>query len=213
MFDCRQNQSNDIGNCGQHGSNIFDLLRNFTKCKQTLIYMFVSILSSSFTKRCEDKATTVSQVYPWLNKHGRHGHPERTKHGNNHATQAHQSRSNDCSVGIQRPCLIARCWGLDTVHTPCVQICFPEIEGLWAGAKSACPHIDVENWHSIQTLPVQYQPKNINVRFPKKYLKNIGVKVSSSNSRKYQEAANMLVGVTIFDYTISSMWLSCNSHK
>ena len=63
-------------------------------------------------------------------------------------------------------------------------------------------HIDVENWHSIQTLPVQYQPKNINVRFPKKYLKNIGVKVSSSNSRKYQEAANMLVGVT-------HIWLHC----
>ena len=102
--------------CGQDGSNILDSVAELYKMQ--IDPMFLNILCSSFGEGCKNKAPTKKKIWSYLrvDKRGSHGDfcqmtghdswiSEQSKHRNNRAAQAHQSRSNDCSVGIQRPCL------------------------------------------------------------------------------------------------------------
>ena len=155
--------------CGQDGSNILDSVAELYKMQ--IDAMFLNILCSSFAEGCKNKAPTKKKIWSYLrvDKRGSHGDfcqmtghdswiSEQSKHRNNRAAQAHQSRSNDCSVGIQRPCLRDgdRIWndfvplewinyGLEgnmnqTYKMFAVQICLPKIEGFWAPKSWLTPH-------------------------------------------------------------------------
>lgn len=117
--------------CGQDGSNILASVAELYKMQ--IDPMFLNILCSSFAEGCKNKAPTKKKIWSYLrvDKRGSHGDfcqmtghdswiSEQSKHRNNRAAQVHQSRSNDCSVGIQRPCLLRdgdRIWN-DFVSTP-----------------------------------------------------------------------------------------------
>ena len=145
---------------------------------------------------------------------------EQSKHRNNRAAQAHQSRSNDCSVGIQRPCLRDgdRIWndfvplewinyGLEGNMNQTYKMFAVRLENQTLRARHASrfvspklkgfglqnldsPRIDIENLHSIKTL--RYKAENTNMEFPPKLLKTMKFRASSGNSRISQEPANIM---------------------